>query len=245
MPSARRRRRKSWSCRRAGPPGRVPGRRWYIGLAAAAALFGLMIGGAGTYVGIGLLPSRHWRRSRRSLPRPQRSGSGSTMPPATYKLAVNAGDGMLVDVPASNDPREALQRISQNLPQSAASRSEALGPDIARRPSRGRRGTPGGAARLCHRQQGARSGDPGHLRLEAARSVADDRTAAGCQPALLAAIRAAPMRSSGRPISAISGASPTTSPGNCGHSRLPAPRLANHVVSGPAQRRRSGAVMKR
>ena len=36
---------------------------------------------------------------------------------ASYKLAVNAGDGMLVDVPASNDPREALQRISQNLPQ--------------------------------------------------------------------------------------------------------------------------------
>ena len=39
--------------RAAGPR---PGRRQYIGLAAAAALFGLMIGSAGTYVGIGLLP---------------------------------------------------------------------------------------------------------------------------------------------------------------------------------------------
>src|SRR4051812_23956604 len=37
----------------AGP---APGRRWYIGLAAAAGLFGMMVGGAGTYVGIGLLP---------------------------------------------------------------------------------------------------------------------------------------------------------------------------------------------
>ena len=39
--------------RAAGPR---PGRRRYIGLAAAAALFGIMIGGAGTYVGMGLLP---------------------------------------------------------------------------------------------------------------------------------------------------------------------------------------------
>jgi anti-sigma factor RsiW len=36
---------------------------------------------------------------------------------AYYKLSVNAGDAMLVDVPASNDPREALQKISQSLPQ--------------------------------------------------------------------------------------------------------------------------------
>src|SRR4051812_28792164 len=39
--------------RAAGPR---PDRRRFIGLAAAAALFGLMIGSAGTYVGIGMLP---------------------------------------------------------------------------------------------------------------------------------------------------------------------------------------------
>src|SRR5207244_5701609 len=34
-----------------------------------------------------------------------------------YKLSVSAGDNLLVDIPASNDPREALQKISQSLPQ--------------------------------------------------------------------------------------------------------------------------------
>src|SRR3954447_18315805 len=35
---------------------KAPGRRWYIGLAAAAGLFGMMIGGAGTYLGMGITP---------------------------------------------------------------------------------------------------------------------------------------------------------------------------------------------
>ena len=34
-----------------------------------------------------------------------------------FKLFVSAGDGGLVDVPATGDPREALQKISQSLPQ--------------------------------------------------------------------------------------------------------------------------------
>jgi anti-sigma factor RsiW len=33
-----------------------------------------------------------------------------------YKLAVNAGDNMLVDVPASSDTQEAWQKISQGMP---------------------------------------------------------------------------------------------------------------------------------
>ena len=56
-------------------------------------------------------------RNRRRLPLPRRSELWLDNAAASYKLAVNAGDGMLVDVPASNDPREALQRISQNVPQ--------------------------------------------------------------------------------------------------------------------------------
>ena len=97
----------------AGP---VPARRRYIGLAAAAALFGVMIGGAGTYVGMGLLPpGKHADQTQLAATAAQRIWLDNAA--ASYKLAVNAGDGMLVDVPASNDPREALQRISQNLPQ--------------------------------------------------------------------------------------------------------------------------------
>ena len=94
----------------------VPGRRRYIGLAAAAALFGMMIGGTGTYLGMGLLPrGSETQQTQLAAAAAQRVWLDNAA--ASYKLAVNAGDGMLVDVPASNDPREALQRISQNVPQ--------------------------------------------------------------------------------------------------------------------------------
>jgi anti-sigma factor RsiW len=96
--------------------GRVPGSRRYIGLAAAAALFGLMIGSAGTYVGMGLLP-QGTGTDQAQLAATAAQQIWLDNAAASYKLAVNAGDGMLVDVPASNDPREALQRISQNVPQ--------------------------------------------------------------------------------------------------------------------------------
>jgi anti-sigma factor RsiW len=95
---------------------KAPGRRWYIGLAAAAGLFGMMIGGAGTYLGMGVTPkSTGADQTQLAAAAAQRIWLDNAA--AAYKLAVNAGDGMLVDVPASNDPREALQRISQNLPQ--------------------------------------------------------------------------------------------------------------------------------
>jgi anti-sigma factor RsiW len=101
--------------RAAGPR---PDRRRFIGLAAAAALFGLMIGSAGTYVGIGLLPKANdngAEQTQLAAAAAQRLWLDNAA--ASYRLSVNAGDGMLVDVPASNDPREALQRISQNVPQ--------------------------------------------------------------------------------------------------------------------------------
>ena len=100
--------------RRAAKP--ALGRGQYIGLAAAAALFGIMIGGAGTYVGMGSLPKgSDTEQTQLAAAAAQRIWLDNAA--ASYKLAVNAGDGMLVDVPASNNPREALQRISQNVPQ--------------------------------------------------------------------------------------------------------------------------------
>jgi anti-sigma factor RsiW len=99
-----------------GGAGALPGRRWYIGLAAAAGLFGMMIGGAGTYVGMGMLPKTAGvDQTQLAAAATQRIWLDNAA--AAYKLAVNAGDGMLVDVPANNDPREALQRISQTVPQ--------------------------------------------------------------------------------------------------------------------------------
>ncbi|MGE0260822.1 MAG: anti-sigma factor [Alphaproteobacteria bacterium] len=94
--------------------GRDRGR--YIGFAAAAALFGIVIGGTGTYVGMGFLPKgNNTEQTQLTAAAAQRIWLDNAA--ASYKLALNAGDGMLVDVPASNNPREALQRISQNVPQ--------------------------------------------------------------------------------------------------------------------------------
>src|SRR5690242_10794702 len=90
-----------------------PARAWGLGFAAAAALFGLVVGGTGGYVGYGVLAPA--------------SPDGKTVTASTatwldnaagfYKLVVSTGDSALVDVPANGDPGEALQKISQNLPQ--------------------------------------------------------------------------------------------------------------------------------
>jgi anti-sigma factor RsiW len=91
------------------------GRRWQIGLAAAAALFGVIFGGAGTYLGI------RWINPVDPAVEQQLAAAAANNAwlddtAAYYKLTVNAGDTMLIDVPASNDSREALQKISQDLP---------------------------------------------------------------------------------------------------------------------------------
>ena len=89
---------------------------WRGGVAAAAGLFGLLIGGAGGYYGAGTFapppPSGERQVAAAAF------GSGWLENAAGYyKLSVNAGDNMLVDVPAGGDSREALQKISQSLPQ--------------------------------------------------------------------------------------------------------------------------------
>lgn len=95
----------------AGP---APSRHWHISLAAAAGLFGLIFGGIGTYVGMGALaPATDERQVAAATVNKLWLDNAA----ASYRMAVSAGDNMLVDVPASNDPREALQKISQGLPQ--------------------------------------------------------------------------------------------------------------------------------
>ena len=98
-----------------GRPG-VARRRW-IGLAAAASLFGILVGSGAAYLGISKL-----------LP-PELAGKQATTETAVadnlwldnaaayFKLLVSAGDGAVVDVPATGDARQALQKISQSLPQ--------------------------------------------------------------------------------------------------------------------------------
>jgi len=95
----------------------APSPRWWIGLPVAASLFGLLAGGSVAYLGVNKISP----------------GDLAGKPPATqqasadnlwldnaagyFKLLASAGDGGLIDVPATGDPREALQKISQGLPQ--------------------------------------------------------------------------------------------------------------------------------
>lgn len=90
-------------------------RRWGSMAAAAGLLFGVVIGGAGGYYGIPALIA--------SGPSPRIAAANSATndwlnnAAGYYKLAVAAGDNAFVDVPATGDPKEALQKISQDLPQ--------------------------------------------------------------------------------------------------------------------------------
>jgi anti-sigma factor RsiW len=95
-------------------PASPPSHRWYIQLATAAGLFGLVVGGGVGYVGNSLMtPSRV--PVERQL---QTASINSWLDNAAgdYKLMVNAGD-TLVDVPASGDNGDVIQKVSQSLPQ--------------------------------------------------------------------------------------------------------------------------------
>lgn len=92
-------------------------RQWWIGIAAAASLFGILLGASGVYLAVGkLMPG--------GLAGKQNAGETAVADnlwldnaAAYFKLLVSAGDGGLIDVPATGDTRQALQKISQNLPQ--------------------------------------------------------------------------------------------------------------------------------
>jgi anti-sigma factor RsiW len=94
----------------------MPAGRWGIGIAAAAGLFGLVLGGAGSYLATGGLNSANPAAEQR-LAAAAAHSTWLDNAAGYYKLVVSAGDSMLIDVPAGGDTGEALQKISQNLPQ--------------------------------------------------------------------------------------------------------------------------------
>ena len=94
----------------------APVMRWGGGLAAAAGLFGLVLGSAGSYFATGLLNPAN-PAAERQLAAAAANNTWLDNAAGYYKLVVNAGDSMLVDVPAGGDTGEALQKISQSLPQ--------------------------------------------------------------------------------------------------------------------------------
>jgi anti-sigma factor RsiW len=111
-----------------GTGGAPAARRWWLGLPLAASLFGLLLGGAVTYLSVAkLLPGGIGGKQ----PAVEMAAADSLWldnAVGYFKLAASAGDGALVDVPATGDAREAWQKISQSLPQ------EVRWPDLNLKP---------------------------------------------------------------------------------------------------------------
>ena len=102
--------------RRLGTPILAP-RRWRIGLPIAASLFGLLVGGGATYLGASRLGLEGVAGKQPVVEASAANNLWLDNAAGYFKLVVNAGDNSPMDIPATEDPREALQKISQSLPQ--------------------------------------------------------------------------------------------------------------------------------
>ncbi len=91
-------------------------RRW-IALPVAASLFGLLVGGGAAYLGVAKLLPDNTAGKRPAVEAAAANGAWLDNAAGYFKLFVNAGDSPALDVAATGDPREALQKISQSLPQ--------------------------------------------------------------------------------------------------------------------------------
>jgi anti-sigma factor RsiW len=99
-----------------GRAGLWPG--WRIALPIAASLFGLLFGGSGAYLGVAELTADRAAGKQAAIETAAADNLWLDNAAGYFKLFVGAGgDGALIDVPATGDPREALQKISQSLPQ--------------------------------------------------------------------------------------------------------------------------------
>jgi anti-sigma factor RsiW len=91
-------------------------RRWWFGLPVAASLLGLLVGGGGAYFGTGKLLSVGIGDKQQVFEAAAANNAWLDNAAGYFKLFVSAGDNPPVDIPATGDPREALQKISQSLP---------------------------------------------------------------------------------------------------------------------------------
>jgi anti-sigma factor RsiW len=93
--------------------------RWRTLLPIAASLFGFLIGGGGAYIGVGhLLPlGSETQTTPAALEAAVAKNLWLDDAAGYFKLVAAAGDSGLIDVPASGDARQALQKISQSLTQ--------------------------------------------------------------------------------------------------------------------------------
>ena len=99
------------------PGGARAGRSWWFGLPVAASLFGVLLGGSAAYLGVPKLLPGALGSKQPGVEMAAADNLWLDNAAGYFKLAANAGDGALIDVPATSDPREALQKISQSVPQ--------------------------------------------------------------------------------------------------------------------------------
>jgi anti-sigma factor RsiW len=92
-------------------------RRWRMGLPIAASVLGLLVGGGVTYLGVNKLAPGGVVGRQTALEAMAANNLWLDNAAGYFKLVVSAGDNPPMDVPATGDPREALQKISQSLPQ--------------------------------------------------------------------------------------------------------------------------------
>jgi anti-sigma factor RsiW len=115
---------------RRGPgTGKAPAARsWWLGLPLAASLFGLLLGGSVAYLSVAKLLPGGIGGKQPAVEMAAADNLWLDNAVGYFKLAASAGDGALVDVPATGDAREAWQKISQSLPQ------EVRWPDLNLKP---------------------------------------------------------------------------------------------------------------
>jgi anti-sigma factor RsiW len=97
------------------PP--VVSNRWWIAMPVAASLFGLVVGGGAVYLGVAKFLPDSAAGKRPAVEAAAANGAWLDNAAGYFKLFVNAGDNPGLDVPATGDTGEALQKISQSLPQ--------------------------------------------------------------------------------------------------------------------------------
>jgi anti-sigma factor RsiW len=103
--------------KRQGTARRTVSRHWWMGLPVAASLFGLLMGGGIAYFSVAKLVPGGIAGKPPAVEMAAADNLWLDNAAGYFKLFVNAGDNGLIDVPATGDPREALQKISQSLPQ--------------------------------------------------------------------------------------------------------------------------------
>ena len=88
----------------------------WAGLPVAASLFGLLLGGSAAYLGVSKFMPGGLGGRPPAVEMAAADNAWLENAAGYFKLSASAGDG-LIDVPATSDPHEALQKIGQSVPQ--------------------------------------------------------------------------------------------------------------------------------